>query len=215
MAAWDELRTILARLASQDPLPLTAYPDPRHDHGPPPFHIGLASWATTVAEDLHQRFGDNVILTVGALRYPQRTPTANTHPGARPAQQLSPAQADVALDGPLTIRSGHLARHGLLVTNLASRPLQVSTSGSLIAQVVNAETGSVVGGYSGPVRAMLRIHTAAPGATKRIPLLVGTESFLPNLGYAVPPGQWGIQATLDPALGQAVRTPILPLTITS
>lgn len=215
MAAWDELRTILSRLADQDPMPLTGYPDPRHHHGPPPFRICVASWATSVAEDLHQRFGDDVILTVGALRYPQRTPTASTRPGTPPPQQLSPAQAHVALDGPLTIRSGHLARHGLLVTNLATCPLEAWTSGSLIAQVVNLQTGAVVGGYSGPVRAMLRIYTVEPGATEHIPLLVGTESFVPELGYAVPPGQWGIQATLDPAFGHALRTPILPITITS
>jgi hypothetical protein len=215
MAAWDELRTILARLASQDPKPLTGYPDPCHDHGAPPFQIGLASWATSVAEDLHQRFGDDVILTVGAQRYPQRT-TGNTPPGApTPQQQLSTAQARVALDGRLTIQSGDLARHRLLVTNLATCPLEARTSGTLIAQVVNPQTGAVVGGYSGPVRAMLRIYTVEPGATKRIPLLVGTESFVPELVYAVPPGQWGIQATLDPAFGQALRTPILPITITS
>jgi hypothetical protein len=55
----------------------------------------------------------------------------------------------------------------------------------------------------------------APGATERIPLLVGTASFVPDLGYAVPPGEWGVQANLAPAAGTAVRAPALPLTITS
>lgn len=60
-----------------------------------------------------------------------------------------------------------------------------------------------------------------PGGTTPVPLLVGTDSFDPDLGYAVPPGEWGIQVTLrriterDPVLGRPIRTPILPLTVTA
>jgi hypothetical protein len=216
MATWDELSTTLALLERQNPRPLTHWPQPgTRQRQPPPFRIGLAAWATATAEQLHQQFGADVKLTVGALRYPQRTPAASAGPGPPPPPQLNPDQVQVALDGALSIQSGRLAQHGLMITNLASRPLQINTSGSLIAQVVNPATGAVVGGYSGPVHATLMTYTAAPRATERIPLLVGTDSFVPELGYAIPPGQWGIEATLDPALGQAVRTPILPLTITS
>jgi hypothetical protein len=48
-------------------------------------------------------------------------------------------------------------------------------------------------------------------------LLIATDSFDPDLGYAVPPGDRGIQVILDRITdyGHAVgRTPILPLTIT-
>jgi hypothetical protein len=55
----------------------------------------------------------------------------------------------------------------------------------------------------------------APAETAAIPLLVGTDSFSPELGYAVAAGPRGIQATLDPAAGHAAQTPVLPLTITS
>jgi hypothetical protein len=61
----------------------------------------------------------------------------------------------------------------------------------------------------------------AAGATERIPLLIGTASFTGRLGYAVPPGSWGIQATLqltqDPDVRDRVprRTPVLPLTVTA
>ena len=57
----------------------------------------------------------------------------------------------------------------------------------------------------------------APEGTERIPLLIGTASFTARLGYAVPPGSWGLQATLDfaqdPGEHLLRRTPILPLTI--
>jgi hypothetical protein len=215
MAIWDDLSIALARLTDQDPRPLTRWPEPgsRQDQ-PPPFHIGLAAWATAAAEELHQRFGADVELTVGALRYPQRTPAASPgQPGRAALPQLDPAQLRVALDGPLSVPSGHRVRHGLLVTNMTSRAAEIDTSGVLIADVVNPRTGAVIGGYSGPVRTMLQAFTAAAGQTARVPLLVATDSFLPDLGYAIPAGNWGVQAILDPALGQAGRTPILPITV--
>jgi hypothetical protein len=58
-----------------------------------------------------------------------------------------------------------------------------------------------------------------PGATERIPLLIGTASVVPDLGYAVPPGMWGIQVPLDLLWDghtqEPRRTPVLPLTITA
>jgi hypothetical protein len=57
------------------------------------------------------------------------------------------------------------------------------------------------------------------GDTSPIPLLIGTASFTHRLGYTVPPGNWGVQATLS--LGSPIndppsrRTPVLPLTITA
>jgi len=215
MAIWDDLSITVARLAGQDPRPLTQWPQPdsRPDQAPP-FRIGLAAWAATTAEELHQRFGADVELTVGALRYPQRTLARSPGPlGRAGLPLLDPAQLRVALDGPLTVPSGHQVRHGLLVTNLTSRAARIDTSGSLITDVVDPRTEAVTGGYSGFVFTMLKAFTVPAGQTTRVPLLVATDSFLPALGYAIPAGDWGVQATLDPALGQAVRTPILPITV--
>jgi hypothetical protein len=119
-AIWDDLSIALAQLAGQDPRPLTHWPQPgsRQDQ-PLPFRISLAAWAATAAEELHQRFGADVELTVGALRYPQRTPAGSPgQPGRAALPQLDPAQLRAALDGPLSVPSGHRVRHGLLVTNM-------------------------------------------------------------------------------------------------
>jgi hypothetical protein len=95
-------------------------------------------------------------------------------------------------------------RHGLLVTNMTSRAAEIDTSGDYIADVVNPRTGAVIVGYSGPVRMMLQAFNVAVGQTARVPMLVATDSFLPELGYAIPAGDWGVQAILDPALGLAL-----------
>jgi hypothetical protein len=165
---------------------------------------------------LHEQFGDDVQLTVGALGYPQRVLSGWAGNVSRaPVRQLGGSEVVVCLDGPLTVRSGHTADHGLLVRNKDSRELLIRTGFKLIADVVDPGTGAVVGGYSGPLFGTVNILRVAPGKTLRIPPRVWTDSFRPDLGYAIPPGDWGVQATLDPAAGQPGRTPILPLAVTA
>jgi hypothetical protein len=117
------------------------------------------------------------------------------------------------------ISSGHTLRHGLLLRNLTGRDLQIATNGQVTAVVVDPHTGEVMGGFSGFQNRPLIIFRVAPGQTEQIPLLIGTASCTPRLGYTIPPGHWGIQATLTlgrpPRDSPRRRTPILPLTITA
>ena len=223
MTVWDELKVVLVRLSEEQPRVLLGYPMPEVDPGRvppvPPFGIGLAPWAVTTAEELHRQFGDDVELTVGALPYP---------PGAQPRSRpvttplpdlLDSREVTVELDGPAVVRSGHTLRHSLLVRNLSGRELQIATNGQVTAAVVDPQTGEVVGGFSGWQTAPLVIFRVAAGATEPIPLLIGTASYTPRLGYVVPAGEWGIQATLTlgphPRDSPSRRTPIRPLTITA
>ena len=132
---------------------------------------------------------------------------------------LGPEEAEVRLDGPATVRSGETLRHALLVRNLTGRVLPIATNGNLTAVVVDPQIGQVVGGFAGAQTMPLIMFPVAPGNTERIPLLIGTASFRPDLGYTVPPGSWGIQVPLDlewdPYTRERRRTPVLPLTITT
>ena len=117
------------------------------------------------------------------------------------------------------VSSGQTLRHGLLLRNLTDRGLQIATNGQVTANVVDPRTGEVVGGLSGAQHLPLITFRVAPGDTGRIPLLIGTASVAPRLGYTVPAGDWGIQATLtlgpSPSDSPRRRTPVLPLTITA
>jgi hypothetical protein len=220
MAVWDELKPVLARLRDQQPGALMMYPMPDADQGrQPPFMIQLAPWAVATAEDLHRQFGDDVDLTVGALPYPpDRRPPRPPVTGQLP-DALDPQEIAAELDGPAVVTSGHTLRHGLLLRNLTGRDLQIATNGHLTTVIVDPATGEIAGGYAGAQRQPLIIFRIPPGRTQRIPLLTGTASFTPRLGYAVPAGHWGIQATLTLQPGRhgspRSRTPVLPLTITT
>jgi hypothetical protein len=221
MGTWDELRDVLLRLRDEHPDLLLGYPNPNSDRPQePPFDIQLAATAETLAEDLHRRFGDDLKLIVGRLPYP---PGRQSEPPARPPhpvpELLDPQQITVELDGPATVRSGHTAHHGLLVRNLTGDDLQIAaTNGQLTASVVELSTGEIVGGFAGAQALLLMRYRVAAGTVERIPLLIGTASVVPRLGYTVPPGPWGIQAVLDigqdPRQALPRRTPILPLGIT-
>jgi hypothetical protein len=183
VAVWDELKAVLARLRDQQPGALTQYPMPEVDEGrQPPFAIGVAPWAAALAEELHQQFGHDIELTVGALPYPPGRPPPGRAPAvgppaagpsaeSPPAGLLDPREIVAELAGPAVVSSGHSVRHGLLLRNLAGRELQIATNGQVTAAV------------------------------------------------AIPPGDWGIQATLTlgphPRDSPRRQTPILPLTVTA
>jgi len=217
MTVWDDLKRVIARLADEQPDALQGYPDPGSDEGrQPPFAIYLAPWAASIAADLFDQFGDDVNLTVGALPFPPGGAWERHREVAQRADPLDADQATVELDGPAVVRSGDTLRHGILLSNHSTDELRVFTNGHLTAVVVDPETQRVVGGFAGFQTLPVIAFPFAPGATERIPLLIGTASFEPDLGYTVPAGRWGIEATLT--LGQNPdsprrRTPVLPLSI--
>jgi hypothetical protein len=220
VTAWDELKPVIARLRDQQPGALTRYPSPESDEGrTPPFKIRLAPWAADTAEEFHRQFGDDVELTVGALPYPPGRQGRGRHAPGQLPDLLDPREVKAVLDGPAVVSSGHTLRHQLTVQNLTSSELLIATNGHVTAAVVDPQTGEVVGGYSGAQVAPLKVFRASPGGSTRIPLLIGTASRTLRLGYTVPAGEWGIQATLklgpDPRNSPRRRTPILPLTITA
>jgi hypothetical protein len=217
VAVWDELKVVLARVRDQQPGALTQFPQLDVDPGPPPFTIRLAAWAAATAEELHRQFGDDVELTVGALPFPPgRLPPPGPDPGPL-AELLNPDEVTAELDGPAVVSSGHSLQHGLLLGNHTGRELHIATNGQVTAIVVDPQSGEIVGGFAGPQALPLVIFRIPPGQTERVPLLVGTASFTARLGYAIPPGQWGIQATLTfgrpPGDSVRRRSPVLPLTV--
>jgi len=117
------------------------------------------------------------------------------------------------------VRSGHTLRHGLLVSNLTRQELTIATNGQVTAVVVDPRTGQAVGGFAGFQTLAGVFFRVAARTTERIPLLIGTASFTPELGYILPSGSWGVQVPLDLAPDILTRhrrlTPVLPLTITA
>jgi len=213
MTVWDEVK--LALLDLQGTGALTVYPDPGGtDARQPPIDITLASWATDAAEDLHRRFGADVKLVVGSVPYPmtrRRETTTRARPAIDPAD---PSEFRFELEGKAQVRSGRHITTGLRVHNLTAAAITVRTTGSVPAPVVNPATGDHVGGYSGYGPAPLVQFAVPAGGSVVLPLLIGTASSRPELGYAVPAGEWAVSADLKLEDGRVLRTPPMAITIT-
>lgn len=213
MATWELLRDQLRELEQRDPGPLSAWPDPRSlVPYTPPYQIRLLAWATDIAESLHAQFGEDVELTVGHLSYPARTRPEHVR---RSAEWRAAPGADIGLHvspvSPLTVASGHTVHAPVWVTNQSSSLKVLSTNGSLQSRVVDSE-GTPVGCADGAQGLVGRDFPIEPGERVQVPVFIGTSSFDPALGYAVPPGSWALEVYLDAP--EVMASGPLPLTIT-
>jgi hypothetical protein len=134
------------------------------------------------------------------------------------------------------VSSGHTAQSALSIHNMTTDRFTVLTHGYLTAIIVDPLTGRAVGRVAGaqryvtacvsdPETGLVRPASAeslpivrfelAPGGTSVVPVLVGTASVNPDVGYAVPAGEWAVQVILEFADGRYLRTAQLPVTVTS
>ena len=215
VGTWDELRITLRQLESENPGPLRSFPTPSVGSLSPPFRISLAAWAVDIAADLHARFGDDVVLTVGYLHYPSRTlrradGSVFELPPPPEALLLDPQEVEVTLAEPVDVRSGYDVTADFLIWNKSIGNFDIFNP---TARVIDPRTLAVVGMYAGPQAAVGVRFTLAGGDKKALPLLIGTASLDPMLGYAVPPGDWAVDAILPLGKEGMRRTPPLPLTV--
>jgi hypothetical protein len=213
MALWGSLRVDLRDLLDDAPGALRGFPDPDSERSADErISVELAAWASDIAASLHEKYGDQIDLRVGAMPFP------NT--GYRPDPRLtqlhgSPAASvglALELAAPLTVRTGRSTTARAQVANHSTDARVLMTNGHLQAVVIDAD-GAVVGRYTGAQTLALVMFTVEPDERREVPVLVGTDSVVPELGYAVPPGSWSIVVEI-PTAGHVVSSP-LPCVVTT
>jgi hypothetical protein len=171
-----------------------------------------------LAQSLLDSYGDAVKLRVGFLGYPDPTMIDPQVPQRRlPAPERPPLlpaeEVQVSVDEGLEVRSGEYLGNILHVHNVGNREIVVLTNGAVTAATVDPRTGSVVGGYEFAQHMPGIEFRVPPGGVVDIPLLVGTASTNPLLGYCVPPGRWAIEVSLNLEDRGIFRTPLLPIEV--
>ena len=213
MADWERLRVDLLRYLEEAPGAVVSGPSPhterRYERR---FRIDLAAWAVEIASDLYGKYGDLVDLRVGALSFPAKELFVNEHALQLRGEPAEAAGLVVESLQPLTIRSGHHAIQDVLVTNQAAHRQVLLTAGDLPSAVVDT-AGRAVGRYVG-AHTLPRIEfPIEPHQSRPVPVLIGTASLVPALGYAVPPGRWALRISLHTDAGFYLSAP-LELTVT-
>jgi hypothetical protein len=169
------------------------------------------------AEEICQRFGAAVSVTIGMFPYPDRFARPDRDSGTAldepPPQHLAalPETVRVEPTEKLVVRSGAHLRTTIRVHNDSTLDVAANTNGQINGTVVHPDTGQRVGCYEGAQLMPLVRFDVPPGSTSEIPLLLGTASTRPELGWAVPPGPWAVRLVLSYDGEGAVR--ILPLEI--
>jgi hypothetical protein len=224
MRTWDEFRPVVEQLIAERPDALAKWPDPSFPYYRPPFEIGLQAFAVDVARELHERFGADVTLQVGVMSFPDKRledpRLADPLPDLPLAEQ---AGLDVQLVEALTVRSGRTIQRAVLISNRSDTDVEVATTGNLHSNVLDPGTGKRVGGDFGFSTLLPVMFRVARGMQTRIPVSVGTTSVVPELGYAVPPGEWHLQVDVElgndrpppPQPRRRLRSAPLSMTITA
>ena len=186
-------------------------------HGRGVLRVQLWADQADRAEEICRRFGEAVIVTIGMFPYPDRFARTDQPPNPAldepPPQRLAALPDDVRIEltQDLVIRSGAHLRTVIRVHNDSAVDLAANTNGQINGTVVHPDTGQRVGCYEGAQSMPLVRFDVPPGSTGEIPLLIGTASIKPELGWAVPPGPWAVRLVLSHDGEAAVR--LLPLEI--
>ncbi len=178
-------------------------------------HVALRADGEPVAQQLLARYSDAVDLTVGFLHFPECAFPGGERPALADDHRPIPLLPDdlQVFVGNLEVKSGRNLESTIRLWNNGDHEVVTHNNGWVTARLIDPETMKTVGGFSG-AQTLPRVRfCAAPGESVEIPLLVGTASIIPRLGYAVPPGRWAIQATLGLGDSGVFRTPALPIAV--
>lgn len=216
VSVWEDLQPFLRELENDDSLLWCGGRGRGQDL---PFHLLLEPWAVDVAEEIHWRFGDAVELQVGAMTYPERHIVSPRTIDLQPSILIEPDDITANLEGSHEIPSGRTLATGLRLHNHTDADIEIRTYGEWTdTRLVDPGSGDIVGGYRGYIpRPMIKhgkAYQLSPHGSVLIPLTVGTASTVGELGYAVPPGEWGLVVYLWLVNHEYVRTPPILFTIT-
>ncbi|NIK60507.1 hypothetical protein [Kribbella shirazensis] len=212
MAGWESLRVDLRRLLEESPDALVVFPGPDRERYEKRIRIDLAAWATDIAAELKAKYGDFVDLQVGAMTFPARELRMSEFALQLRGVPAEDAGLDVEPMSPLRVRTGRDARRDVLIANRTAKAEVLRTNGQLSSAVTDS-SGRMVGRYVGPQALPLVGFEIEPQQSRPVPVWIGTASVIPNLGYAVPPGRWGLTVELHAESGSLLLAH-LEITIT-
>jgi hypothetical protein len=161
--------------------------------------VSLRADGEAVAAEIAARYGDLVTITVGALIYPDRAAGGfGVCDDLVPPPPTAPTSL-VATLKPIgsPVPSGHDFETMVTVTNTGGEVVSFESGSPLTALVYMPGTDEVVGIYTGGIAGVGIGAELGPGESIDVDVLGGTASCDPDLGYALPPGDYEVRVPVE------------------
>ena len=159
--------------------------------------VGLRSDGEPIAEQIRDRYGDLVSITVGLQPYP---------PGSAPGPDCATRAGPIAVGSPFAatlrlaaaeVRSGEDFKGTATVTNRRDSPVEFESGEPMTAFIYRKGTDQIVGAYDAGIGGVGLGRTLGPGESIDVSVVGGTASCLEDLGYTLPPGEYDVRAAID------------------
>lgn len=161
-------------------------------------NITLRSSEEALAAELHERYGQQLDLSVGVLPYPMPVPPPPSECAEVPAATTS-LDVDAHIEGtePLTTTVPNPPSADVVLANTGSETVHLEFGAAPPALLVRPGEATAVNAFEFGVPAYLEILDLEPGASERLRVGIGLASCDPNVGYRVPPGDYELIVVID------------------
>lgn len=150
--------------------------------------IQLRATAEELAHLLHERYGDVLRITVGALRYPDRQPIGSSST-PQPTITVPGLELRLLLDRE-SVPSGDDAIGRIVIRNHGAALIDMETGEPMLGSTLDSNqqlVGMSAGGYYVGVGRHLQLE---PGETSSVSAVAGTASCSSEIGYLLPSGRY-------------------------
>jgi hypothetical protein len=170
--------------------------------------VALAADQADKASRINEQFGNAVRLRVGWLNYPLRAESGAVTTG--PCRPLPDPGASGGLSAQLVLGATALGRGGqargvVHVRNTSAQPIELRSVQPLDAVLLQPGSKKVVGALAASRDNASAGSRLGPGETVSLPVMAGTDSCDPSLGYMVPPGAYDVVVVV-PGAGAATSS---------
>jgi hypothetical protein len=144
-----------------------------------------------LALDLHRRYGEGIIITLGVFPYPELETGSDDRRWGAGGEEVTIPGLDahvVAPDGP--VASGDDGQAELVFTNVGPESVSLATGMYLAGYVLDRRADVVLGGYTGGLPQPAIEFSLQAGQARVMGFVFGTASYRPEVGYALPPGRY-------------------------
>ncbi len=158
--------------------------------------VTLHSNRTALAQQLHDRFGDAIAITLGRHHFPLDQTAAVPAPRTPRSTIDLPNVTFAVRPDEDSHRTGEDIRGDVTIQNNGTTHLELET-GRLAFGVLLDTEHHVVGDWTGLTTLPGGLVTLAPGETMSRFFIAGSDTFDPQLGASLPPGTYLLAISID------------------